>query len=34
MRKSFFNVENIGYFKTEKRELNVKNLMIGMLKIR
>lgn len=33
MRKSFFNVENIGYFKMEKRELNVKNLMIGKLKI-
>lgn len=33
MRKSFFNAENTGYFKTEKRESNAKNPMTGMLKI-
>ncbi|XP_011427759.1 ER membrane protein complex subunit 3-like [Crassostrea angulata] len=27
MRKSFFNAENTGYFKTEKRESNAKNPM-------
>lgn len=31
MRKSFFNAENTGYFKTEKRESNAKNPMTGML---
>lgn len=30
MRKSFFNAENTGYFKTEKRESNAKNPMTGM----
>ena len=32
MRKSFFNAENTGYFKTEKRESNAKNPMTGILR--